>query len=176
MHIGGVGPAGALAGGVRAALDKTQEIRRAAPQPATRFAHAPVPTANAITPAPLEGVFGGKATAKDGMAKFVFGRSATMACGCVVGKEMGVNTWAAFMGDDAQAVVDGDFATVAGELQTVLKTLRAAGIDIVAIHSHMEEESPKYIFLHYWGSGPALALAQGVKAALDAQKALSAKP
>jgi hypothetical protein len=109
------------------------------------------------------------------MAKFTFGRTATMACGCVVGKEMGVNTWAAFMGSDDQAVVDGDFATVAGELQTVLRTLRGAGINIVAIHSHMEEDTPKYIFLHYWGIGPAASLAQGVKAALDAQKAIPAK-
>ena len=176
MHIGGVGSAAALAGGVRAAFDKTRDIRLAAPQPATHFTHAPLPSVNAVTPAPLEGIFGGKGMAKDGMVKFVFGRSATMACGCVVGKEMGINTWAAFMGDDAQAVVDGDFATVAGELQTVLKTLRAAGINIVAIHSHMEEESPKYIFLHYWGAGSAATLAQAVKAALEAQKASSVKP
>jgi hypothetical protein len=175
MHIGGVAPAATLAAGVRAAFDQVKAIRAAAPQPAAAFAHAPIPAANAITAAPLEAIFGSKATAKDGMAKFTIGRSATMSCGCVIGKEMGVNTWAAFMGSDEQAVVDGDFATVAGELQTVLKTLRAGGVDIVAIHSHMEDDTPKYIFLHYWGVGPATALARTVKAALDAQKAISAK-
>lgn len=52
------------------------------------------------------------------MAKFVFGREVAMECGCTVGKEMGVNTWAAFAGADDNALVDGDFATMGGaELQ-----------------------------------------------------------
>jgi len=55
------------------------------------------------------------------MAKFVFGREVKMECDCTVGKEMGVNTWAAFAGSDDNAVVDGDFATTAPELQAVLK-------------------------------------------------------
>ena len=91
-----------------------------------------------------------------------------------VGKEMGVNTWAAFYGADDHAFVDGDFATIDGELQPVLKALRKANINVVAIHSHMEGETPKVIFLHYWGVGPAAELAKGVKAALDAQKAVAA--
>lgn len=176
MHIGGVGPTATLAAGVRAAFDQVKTIRTAAPQPGSSFGHAPLPAANAVSAPPLEAILGGKAATKDGMVKFVIGRTATMGCGCTVGKEMGINTWAAFMGRDELAVVDGDFATVAGELQAVLKTLRGAGINIVAIHSHMEDDAPKYIFLHYWGVGPAATLAQGVKAALDAQKAIPIKP
>jgi hypothetical protein len=83
---------------------------------------------------------------------------------------MGVNTWAAFAGTDAYAQVDGDFAMLAGELQGVLKALRKAGIQIVAIHNHMTHEQPQYVFLHYWGKGPAEDLARGLKAALDTQK------
>ena len=66
---------------------------------------------------------------------------------------MGVNTWAAFAGSDEEAVVDGDFACTANELQPVLKTMRQDGINIVAIHPHMSHEEPRYIFLHYWGKG-----------------------
>ena len=51
-----------------------------------------------------------------------------------VGKTMGVNTWAAFAGTDEKAVVDGDFAMLESELQGVLKALRGAGINVVAIH------------------------------------------
>jgi hypothetical protein len=51
----------------------------------------------------------------------------------------------------------------------VLRALRRAGINIVAIHSHMEGEDPKAIFLHCWGKGRAEELARGVKAALEAQ-------
>jgi hypothetical protein len=80
---------------------------------------------------------------------------------------MGVNTWAAFLGSDDNAVVDGDFAMAESELQNVLKTLRAGGINIVAIHHHMSGETPRILFLHYWGRGKAADLAGTVKKALD---------
>jgi hypothetical protein len=57
------------------------------------------------------------------------------------------------------------------ELQTVLKSMRASGINIVAIHQHMTGEAPRVLFLHYRGKGKAVDLAKGVKAALDAQAA-----
>jgi Domain of Unknown Function (DUF1259) len=44
--------------------------------------------------------------------------------------------------------------------------MRAAGINIVAIHSHMTHEEPRLLFFHYWGCGPAKQLAEVVKAAL----------
>ena len=89
-----------------------------------------------------------------------------MPCGCDAGKDMGVNTWAAFMGSDDKAVVDGDFVVREGELQGVLKSLRGSGINVVAIHHHMIGETPRMLFLHYWGKGPAESLAQAVKTAL----------
>jgi hypothetical protein len=83
---------------------------------------------------------------------------------------MGVNTWAAFTGSDEQALVDGDFAMTEDELQGVLKALRSAGINIVAIHNHMTGESPRVVFLHFWGLGSTTELARGIKAALATQK------
>jgi hypothetical protein len=82
---------------------------------------------------------------------------------------MGVNTWAAFAGTDQLASVDGDFAMTEDELQGVLKSLRKNGIHIVAIHNHMTHEQPRYVFLHYWGKGPAADLARAVRAAMDTQ-------
>ena len=79
---------------------------------------------------------------------------------------MGVNTWAAFSGTDERAAVDGDFAMRESELQPVLKALRHAGIQIVAIHQHMTGEAPRIMFLHYWGVGRAEDLAHGLHAAL----------
>jgi Domain of Unknown Function (DUF1259) len=49
-------------------------------------------------------------------------------------------------------------------------TLRSAGINVVAIHNHIETESPRIVFLHYWGVGSTTDLAKGLKAALDTQK------
>jgi hypothetical protein len=177
MHFGGEGTAAELAGGFKAALEAIKSVRSAHPDPKTA-AGIPgdaAPTTNAITAAPLDAIFfpdsKGKGAAKDGMYKATIGRTVAMACGCEVGKEMGVNTWAAFCGNDEHAAVAGDFVTFAGELQSVLRTLRHSGIHIVAIHSHMEGETPAAIFLHYWGKGSAADLARGVKSALDAQAA-----
>ena len=103
-----------------------------------------------------------------GIYKATIGRKATMH-GKPVGNQMGVNTWAAFAGTDDTAFVDGDFAMLESELQAVLKALRKAGINIVAIHNHMTHEEPQYVFLHYWGKGQAAALAKGLKSALDTQ-------
>ncbi len=118
-----------------------------------------------MSAAPLMEAFAAKAQEKDGMVKFVFGRVTRMECGCEIGKEMGVNTWASFGGTDDNAVVDGDIACQENELQTVLKSLRASSIHIVAIHHHMIGESPRYVFLHYWGRGKAAELAQAVNLA-----------
>ena len=168
MHIGGEGTVEKLAGGVQAALAKVKEIRAGNPQPAGSFGGG-IPEKNAISAAPLGELFTAKPQEKDGMVKFVFGRVAKMACGCEIGKEMGLNTWASFGGTDDNAVVDGDFASQETELQAVLKSLRSSGINIVAIHHHMIEETPRYVFLHYWGRGKAADLAKAIKVARGEQ-------
>jgi hypothetical protein len=94
-----------------------------------------------------------------------------MSCGCTAGKDMGISTWAGFMGSDTHALIDGDFATADAELQPVLRSLRHSGINVVAIHNHMEGETPHLTFLHYWGIDATARLAQGLKSALDAQSA-----
>jgi uncharacterized protein DUF1259 len=50
--------------------------------------------------------------------------------------------------------------------------MRKEGINIVAIHQHMTHEQPRYLFLHYWGKGKAIDLAQGMRRVLDAQAAV----
>src|SRR2546426_2856512 len=169
MHIGGEGGVEKLATGVRNALDTMKQIRAANPKLAASFGGGQLPEKSSITAKPLEEVFGMSGQGKDGMFKVVIGRKAKMVCGCELGKEMGVNTWAAFAGSDDNAVVDGDFAVLEDELQPVLKSLRAAGVNIVAIHSHMTHENPRILFLHYWGRGKAQELAKAVKSALDTQ-------
>ncbi len=68
------------------------------------------------------------------------------------------------------AVVDGDFAMLEGELQGVLKALRGAHVNVVAIHTHMTHEEPRVMFLHFWGRGSAEDLARGIQAARATQK------
>src|SRR5262245_45052972 len=101
--------------------------------------------------------------------KITIGRSdfTVKEMGATINARMGLNTWAAFYGNDQDAVVAGDVAMLAAEVTPVLKALRGNGIDIVAIHHHMTDTSPEVYFLHYWGKGSAQKLATGVKAALD---------
>ncbi|SAK83071.1 protein of unknown function LppY and LpqO [Caballeronia fortuita] len=169
MHIGGHGDATTLAEGVKKVYDRIAQVRSAHADPESA-SPGPIASPNSISAAPLEAVFGAKGQTKDGMFKVVVGKTTSMH-GINVGNEMGVNTWAAFAGNDDEAVVDGDFAMREGELQTVLKSMRASGLNIVAIHQHMTGETPRILFLHYWGKGKAVDLAKGVKAALDAQSA-----
>lgn len=169
MHIGGEGTAATLATGVKAALDAVNAQRAKSPEPARKFVAHGLPAESSIRTEPLEKILGAKAQQNSGMAKFVFGREVTMECGCTVGKEMGVNTWAAFAGADDNAVVDGDFVATGSELQAVLKSLRSDGINVVAIHHHMTGDTPHMIFLHYWGRGKAADLATSVQKAMATQ-------
>jgi hypothetical protein len=83
---------------------------------------------------------------------------------------MGLTTWVAFTGSDARAAIDGDFAMTADEVQPVLRALRGANIHVVALHNHMVGETPAYYFVHFWAKGPAIELAHGFRAVLDAQR------
>ena len=166
MHIGGEGTVEQLGKGVKSALDAARAVRAKSPKPAAEFG-APPSMPSKIDGAKLDAIFGAKGATKDGMYKGTFGRKTQAECGCTIGKAMGINTWAAFAGTDDNAVVDGDFSVAESELQPVLKTLRAGGIHIVAIHSHMTSESPRLLFLHYWGRGRASELGTSVKRALD---------
>jgi len=164
MHIGGMGNTEQLATGVRKVVDAANAAPRG-----TGFGGVKVPAKSTIDPKPLEAILGGSAQVKDGVAKFSFGRKTSMH-GTEVGEAMGVNTWAAFGGSQQAAVVDGDFAMLEDELQNVLRALRHANINIVAIHNHMTHEEPRIMFLHFWAKGPAEDLARGLKSALDTQK------
>jgi len=167
MHIGGTGDAKPPAAGVKKVYDKIAEIRAANPSPIKSFP-GKIDSPSSITAAPLEEALGVKGQSNQGMFKIVIGRTASMH-GVSVGKEMGINTWAAFAGSDNAAFVDGDFAMLENELQPVLRAMRKEGINIVAIHQHMSQEQPRYLFLHYWGKGKAGDLARSLKRVLDAQ-------
>jgi len=87
--------------------------------------------------------------------------------GATINSRMGLNTWAAFFGSDANAEIAGDVAMLSQEVTPVLKALRANGLNVVAIHHHMTGTQPAVYFLHYLGTGPAAKLANGFKAALN---------
>jgi hypothetical protein len=87
--------------------------------------------------------------------------------GATINARMGLNTWAAFFGTDANAEIAGDVAMLAHEVTPVLTALREHGLNVVAIHNHMTSGTPTMYFLHYWGAGPVEKLAGGFKTALN---------
>jgi hypothetical protein len=159
MHIGGMGDEAKLAAAVGKVFGAMKQ-----PGPVPQASIDPARTD--LDPKKIEAVLGRKGELANGVYKVVIGRQTKMA-GHPMGNAMGVNTWAAFAGSDGQAVVDGDFAMLEDELQNVLKALRRAGINVVAIHQHMTGESPRVMFLHYWGVGRTEDLARGLAAALE---------
>jgi hypothetical protein len=163
MHIGGMGDETELATAVGKVFAKIKATSGGAAGPPPADVDSANSTLDAVK---LDGILHEKGVVTGGVYKVVVGRTTTMD-GMRVGAAMGVNTWATFAGTEERAVVDGDFAMHEGELQGVLKALRGAGIDVVAIHQHMIEERPPIVFLHYWGVGRAEDLARGLRAALD---------
>jgi hypothetical protein len=165
MHIGGMGDEATLAGAVGKVFTMIKDTSGGKGEvPRVELS----PSQTSLDPKAIEDVLGVKGQLANGVYKVTIGRTTKMH-GHEVGNTMGVNTWAAFAGSDTKAIVDGDFVMFEPEVQPVLKALRGARINIVAIHNHMIEESPRTVFLHYWGVGPTRELAQGLKAALETQ-------
>jgi Domain of Unknown Function (DUF1259) len=165
MHIGGMGDETKLATAVGKLFANMKQTAGGTSTVPTADID---PTKSTLDPKKVESILG-KGELINGIYKVTIGRETKMH-GHVAGNAMGVNTWAAFAGSDEKAVVDGDFAMFEPELQGVLKALRGAGINIVAIHQHMAGENPRVLFLHFWGVGPADSLAKGIQSALDTQK------
>lgn len=164
MHIAGMGTEEKLGTSVGKVFSALKESTK------TKFPTVSLdPSQTNLNPKIIDTAMGRTGSLKDGVYKITIGRFTKMN-GHNMGNAMGVNTWAAFIGSDKMAVVDGDIAMTEDEIQPVLKALRHANINIVAIHNHMAQESPRIIFLHFWGIGSTLELAKGIKSALDLQK------
>jgi hypothetical protein len=164
MHVHGMGRAADLATKVQPALAL---IGKSSP-PASSGSEGRAITGN-LTTAQLAKTIGHEGEQTGQVYKITIGRAdmPIKDMGAAINARMGLNTWAAFYGSDADAVVAGDVAMRESEVTPVLKALRANGIDVVAIHHHMTTTQPTVFFLHYWGKGPAQKLATGVKAAVD---------
>jgi len=89
---------------------------------------------------------------------------------------LALGSWAAFLGTDDNAMVMGDLVLLETELNPVIAKLRSSGFDISAVHNHLMEESPRVLYAHYMGHGPAVQLATSLRAALAVSKTPLEKP
>lgn len=165
MHIGGLGDSQKLAAAVGKVFERLEETAHGnGGVPRTDLG----PGATSLDPEVIQRIIGAAVEKMGDVYRMTLGRTTEMD-GHHAGKAMGVNMWAVFADSSKNAIVEGDFAMTESELQGVLKALRGAGIFITSIHNHMVGESPRIIFLHYWGAGPVADLAKAIRAALDTQ-------
>ena len=166
MHVHGMGRAVEIAAKLKPAIDLINQAMQRAPVPATT---APAAPAAGIDGAALARIVGHDGEQNGPVYKITIGRSdlTVREHGAVINARMGLNTWAAFAGTSADAMVAGDVAMLESELPQVLRALRGHNMDVVAIHHHMTDVSPTIVFLHYFGTGPAETLARAVRAAVD---------
>ena len=162
MHVHGMGPAPELTKKIKPALDLIDAAVAKAGKPATS------PSADTVDGAALAKIIGHSGEQNGPVYKITIGRPdiTLVEHGAKINARMGLNTWAAFAGTDADAMVAGDVAMLEHELTPVLKALRSHGLQVVAIHHHMTGVQPLVVFLHYYGTGPAAKLAEGVRAAV----------
>jgi Domain of Unknown Function (DUF1259) len=83
---------------------------------------------------------------------------------------LALGSWAAFKASGAKAVVHGDLVLTDSELNPVISALQQHDFEITAVHNHLSGESPRVMYVHYWGEGPAATLAQSLKDALGRSK------
>src|SRR5262252_8860642 len=167
MHVHGHGKAADLAQMVKPALDL---IGKGSPQHQSSVSGgAAGVTGGTIDSTKIAKLVGHEGEQNGQVYKITIGRDDInlKEMGATINARMGLNTWAAFFGTDANAQIAGDVAMLAHEVTPVLKALRANGLNVVAIHNHMTGGEPAVYFLHYWGTGPVEKLAGGFKAALN---------
>ena len=160
LHFDGHGDEVALAKTLRAALAKTKTPPPAPPGPSLTLG---------VTTDPILGATG---KPNGGVLQYSIPRKETIkAHGVVIPPAAGVPTAINFQPTNAgRAATTGDFVLLGSEVNRVIRALRAGGIRVTAIHSHMLDDEPRLFFMHFWGEDDAAALARTLRKALDATK------
>lgn len=163
MHVGGHGDPEKMATVILQALQSSKT-------PLAPPAPGPQPAIDLDT-AQLDQIIGVKGTANGGVYQFAVPRRDPVTEGGVQlapAGPIGVATAIGFQPTGGgKAAITGDFVMVAEEVNPVIKALRESGIDVTAIHSHMLDEQPRLIFMHFWANDDAVKLARGLRSALD---------
>ncbi len=160
LHFGGHGDAVALARALRAALEKTKTPFAASGAPASTI---DLPTAE------LNAILGATGKINAGAYQFAIARAERIVeDGMAIPPAAGTATAINFQPTgNGRAAISGDFVLLAAEVNPVIRELRAGGIDVTALHSHMLDEQPRLFFMHFWANDDALKLARALRAALD---------
>src|SRR6266478_9377134 len=70
-----------------------------------------------------------------------------------------LGSYAAFKQIGDQAMVMGDLVLLDQEVPAVMSGLFTGGLEVTAVHNHLNEMSPHVMYMHYEGHGDAVQLA-----------------
>jgi hypothetical protein len=164
MHVGGHGDPAKMAAAIRDALAVSKT-------PMTMTAPAAPPPAIDLDTTQLDQIMEAKGQANGGVYQFNVPRREPVSMdgmpltpAAPLGAAIGINFQPT---GDGKAAITGDFVLTNDEVNPVIRALRANGIDVTAVHSHMLDEEPRLFFLHFWAVDDAMKLAKGLRAALD---------
>ena len=79
-----------------------------------------------------------------------------------------LGSYAAFKQVGDQAMVMGDLVLLDQEVPVVMAGLFRGGLEVTAVHNHLNEMSPHVMYMHYGGHGDAVQLAKALRQALSA--------
>jgi hypothetical protein len=79
-----------------------------------------------------------------------------------------LGSYAVFKQAGDHAMVMGDLVLLDAEVPAVMSGLFANGLEVTAVHNHLNEMSPHVMYMHYEGHGDAVQLAKGLRQALSA--------
>lgn len=108
----------------------------------------------------------------DGAYKFSMPRSDLKVTvnGVDVKPGLALGSWSAFNNPGKQAMVMGDLVLTEDEVGPVMQKLQAGGIEITALHNHLQHESPRVMYMHIHGMGDAAILGKAIHDALAETK------
>jgi hypothetical protein len=79
-----------------------------------------------------------------------------------------LGSYAAFKQVGDHAMVMGDLVLLDQEVPAVMSGLFAGGLEVTAVHNHLNEMTPHVMYMHYGGHGDAVQLARALRQALSA--------
>jgi hypothetical protein len=162
LNVTGRGSFQTLAAAFRKGLDEIVHVRHTMVARHVKSTHALLQFDSAIDGRPLDAILSMRGTTVAGVYKAAIGKRAILH-GELISREMGITTWVSFSGKNEHAMAQGEFVEVTEDLQNVLKALRAREIYVESIRNHTLGEHPQFVFIRYWGQGPALELAKSIR-------------
>lgn len=160
VHFMAHGDATAIAKGLRAAIDKTKT-----PQPSSAKVE-PTAAQQAVFKA-VQDALGRTGSMAGRVLQVGVPRAEKIEeDGMEVPASIGMSNAMNFQVVGDRVATTGDFALIASEVNPVIQELRAHGLEVTALHSHMLTESPRIFFMHFWGLDSPQRVGEALKAAL----------